>query len=92
VYTGKDALFTLYEDEGTNYNYEKGAFSKVPFDYNEKTKTLSIGNRTGDYPGMLKTRTFKIVKVASLGAQAFDILQNSGITINYTGEKVNVKL
>ena len=30
VYTGADGSFSLYEDEGTNYNYEKGAFSIIP--------------------------------------------------------------
>ncbi|MEO6232396.1 MAG: DUF5110 domain-containing protein [Ferruginibacter sp.] len=28
---GKDGVFTLYEDEGTNYNYEKGMLSKIKF-------------------------------------------------------------
>ena len=42
VYTGADASFNLYEDEGTNYNYEKGAFSVIPIKYNEAIKTLRL--------------------------------------------------
>jgi len=35
----------LYEDENTNYNYEKGAFSTIDFTYNGTSKIFSIGNR-----------------------------------------------
>ena len=61
VYPGADGSFTLYEDEGDNYNYEKGAYSVIPFSWNDKTRTLSIGNRQGRYPGMLQNRQFTVV-------------------------------
>jgi alpha-D-xyloside xylohydrolase len=61
VYTGKDAQFSLYEDEGVNYNYEKGNYSIIPIQYNESTKTLSIGKREGSFKGMVDKRTFNIV-------------------------------
>lgn len=61
VYTGKDVTFTLYEDEGTNYNYEKDAFSLIPFEYKESDRTLTIGRRFGGFDGMKDQRTF-IVK------------------------------
>ena len=64
IYTGKDGIFNLYEDEGTNYNYEQGMFSKIPIIYNEKDKSLLIGNRIGNFKGMLETRTFNIVFVS----------------------------
>ena len=54
IYTGADASFNLYEDEGTNYNYEKGAFSVIPLKYNEATKIITIGERKGSFNGMLK--------------------------------------
>jgi alpha-D-xyloside xylohydrolase len=38
IYSGKDGEFTLYEDEGTNYNYEKGSFSTIRFSFNEVKK------------------------------------------------------
>ena len=41
VYAGADGEFTLYEDEGDNYNYVKGEFSNIPFTYNEESKTLT---------------------------------------------------
>ncbi|MCF0160550.1 MAG: DUF5110 domain-containing protein, partial [Bacteroidaceae bacterium] len=58
VYTGADGEFQLYEDEGTNYNYEKGAYSTIDIAYDESDKTLTIGQRKGEFDGMLKTRRF----------------------------------
>ena len=60
VYPGADGAFTLYEDEGDNYNYEKGIYSTITFQWNDKTRTLTIHDRKGDYPGMLKHRQFII--------------------------------
>jgi uncharacterized UPF0146 family protein len=56
LYTGADASFTLYEDEGINYNYEKGGFSESVFDYDEETKTLTLNDRKGYYKGMGEKR------------------------------------
>ena len=61
IYPGADGQFVLYEDEGDNYNYEKGAYSVIQFSWNEKTHTLTIGDRQGSYPGMLQNRQFTIV-------------------------------
>ena len=60
VYPGADAEFTLYEDEGDNYNYEKGVYSTITFKWNDRTRTLTVGACQGEYPGMLATRTFNI--------------------------------
>jgi alpha-D-xyloside xylohydrolase len=61
VYPGSDGEFTLYEDEGDNYNYEKGTYATIAFHWNNKSRTLTIGNRKGEYPGMLQSRQFTIV-------------------------------
>ena len=45
IFPGADATFTLYEDEGDNYNYEKGAYTTIPMKWNERTRTLTIGER-----------------------------------------------
>ena len=47
MYAGKDGEFTLYEDEGVNYNYEKGQYATIPFTYNDAEGTLTIGDRAG---------------------------------------------
>lgn len=58
IYGGKDARFTLYEDEGTNYNYEDGLYSTVTIDWNRSDSTVTIGERQGSYPGMIQERNF----------------------------------
>ena len=81
VYPGADATFTLYEDEGDNYNYEKGQYSTIALTWNNRSKTLTIGKRNGSFEGMPASRTFH-VKVAG-GAQK---------TITYSGKSQSVKL
>ena len=54
VYQGADAAFTLYEDEGVNYNYEQGKYTMIPMTYDEAKKQLVIGERKGEFDGMLK--------------------------------------
>ena len=61
VYPGADAAFTLYEDEGDGYRYEQGVYSTISFRWDDRSRTLTIGDRKGSYPGMLTTRRFVIV-------------------------------
>lgn len=91
VYAGQNGAFTLYEDEGVNYNYEKGQYATIPFTYNEADGTLTIGDRTGEFPGMLKQRTFNIVKVGKDKPQPFD-LKAKGTVVNYDGKAQHVKI
>jgi len=61
VYRGADGSFTLYEDENDNYDYEKGAYATIPIHWDDTARALTIGERKGKFPGMLETRTFRIV-------------------------------
>ena len=61
LYPGADGTFTLYEDEGDNYNYERGVYAIIPFSWSDKARTLTIGARKGEYPGMLLKRQFTVV-------------------------------
>lgn len=63
IYRGADGDFTLYEDENDGYNYEKGAYATIPFHWDEAKQTLTIGDRKGEFPGMLAERNFQIVLV-----------------------------
>lgn len=80
VYPGADATFTLYEDEGDNYDYEQGQYSTIRMTWNERDHTLTIGARQGAFKGMNVNRTFN-VKV--IGAQTK--------TVSYNGREVSVK-
>ena len=61
IYPGANGTFVLYEDEGDSYNYEKGTYTTITFEWNDKGRTLTIGARRGSYPGMLQSRKFTIV-------------------------------
>ena len=61
IYPGADGSFTLYEDEGDNYNYEKEVYSTIAFKWNDRSRTLTIGDRQGSYPGMLQNRQFTVI-------------------------------
>ena len=61
VYPSADGQFTLYEDEGDSYNYERGVYTTIPFVWKDKTRTLTIGARQGSFPGMLQSRQFTLV-------------------------------
>ncbi|MBL7707900.1 MAG: DUF5110 domain-containing protein [Chitinophagaceae bacterium] len=92
VYTGKDASFVLYEDEGVNYNYEKGSFSEISFTYNELAKTITIGKRKGSFEGMLKTRTIHIKVISKERPAGLEFSQKAMKTVKYTGKEIVVKL
>ena len=81
VYPGANGSFLLYEDEGDNYNYEKGTYATIQFDWSDKARTLTVGDRKGDFPGMLKTRKFTIV-----------LPDGTQKVIDYNGTKQTVKI
>jgi alpha-D-xyloside xylohydrolase len=91
VYTGSDGSFTLYEDEDVNYNYEKGKFSTIPLSYSEANHTLTIGDRKGDFPGMLKTRTFEIVWIRDGKPTSLDSQSKPDASISYNGTARSIK-
>ena len=85
VYKGADGSFTLYEDENVNYNYEKGAYAMIEFTYDDESGILSIGERRGEYPGMIQERTFNVIQVSPAG-------KSSPMVVRYEGKSVNVQL
>ena len=91
VYAGKNGSFTLYDDEGVNYNYEKGEYANITFNYNDANKTLEIEDRQGDFIGMIKERIFNIVYVDKGAPKALDF-ETSGILVEYNGVAQTVQL
>ena len=92
IYPGANGRFELYEDENNNYNYEKGAFSNITFEWNDAKKTLTINDRKGSFPGMLTTRKFNIVLVKGNNAAGIDKSTSPDKTIEFDGRKVEVRL
>jgi len=91
VYTGRDCTFTLYEDEGTNYNYEKGACSTIRITYNNASGELVIGERKGEYEGMLRERTFNIIWIKKDSPVKFDPAAKPDLIVKYDGSIIRIK-
>jgi alpha-D-xyloside xylohydrolase len=91
VYRGADGAFTLYEDEGDNYNYEKGKYSTIPLTWNDATGTLTIGLRHGKFPGMVKERTFRIVFVDEGHGNGVAETGSADQLVTYAGQTVTMK-
>jgi len=91
VYRGADGAFTLYEDEGDNYNYEKGVYATIPFKWDEKAGVLTIGERKGKFTGMLEKRTFRVVWVAPGHGAGLDSTEKVDAEVIYDGHEVAVR-
>lgn len=63
IYPDEDGDFTLYEDDGSSYAYEKGEHAIIKFHWNDARQLLTISPREGAFPGMLPRRKFHIVLV-----------------------------
>lgn len=89
VFPGKDASAKVYEDEGTNYNYESGSFSTITISYDEAQGRLSIAKREGSYPGMPSKRKFQIVWVKDHQG-GVDLTVQPHQVVEYTGNPISV--
>jgi alpha-D-xyloside xylohydrolase len=90
VYRGADGRFTLYEDENDNYNYEKGVHATIPIQWDEANKILTIGDRSGEFPGMLATRTFRVVFVGENHGVGIAPSEATDKAVQYSGRQVTV--
>lgn len=92
IYPGANGTFVLYEDENDNYNYEKGIYSTINFNWDNRKKTLTIEDRKGTFPGMLDQRKFNIVLVTKNKDAASNIAEEPNKVVNYNGKKMMIKL
>ena len=92
VYAGKDGQFMLYEDEGVNYNYEKGKYATIDIRYDDATKTISFDQRQGKFDGMLKQRRFNVVLVTKDQPRNLNLENPEGKMVQYNGKALSVKL
>ncbi len=68
VYRGNNEnSFTLYEDDGSSFDHEKGAFAKRTLTYNPSQKTFKISKAEGNY-----TSPFKKLKICFHGFVGID--------------------
>lgn len=90
VYRGANGKFTLYTDEGDNYNYEKGNYRLIPFTWDEQKNTLTIDAMKGKYPGAPEKYVFDIVWVSPSSGQG-DSLPVKKERIIYRGGRIQLK-
>lgn len=92
IYAGADGDFTVYEDAGDSYDYEKGAFATIPLHWNNRTSTLTIGRRQGTYPEMRAARRFSVVLVRPEHGVGTEITGRVDKPVEYTGQAMDVVL
>jgi alpha-D-xyloside xylohydrolase len=90
IYKGANGAFTLYDDAGDGYNYETGEYSQIPLAWDDTAKQLTIGARTGTYPGMPATRTFNIVWVGDGHGNGVEVTPTPDQVVQYDGSAVVV--
>lgn len=83
VYTGADASFALYEDEGTTYDYERGAYSRIPMSWNEATKRFTMHAREGSFDGMITERDVTVRLISPKEVTSH--------TLHYNGTEITIQ-
>jgi alpha-D-xyloside xylohydrolase len=91
IYTGANGNFTLYEDENDNYNYEKGIYSTIDFSWDDTKSILTIGERKGEFPGMLNKRIFNVVIVNKDHGTGLEIYDKPDKSVIYSGKRMEIK-
>ena len=91
IYPGADAHYTIYEDEGTNYNYEEGHYATYDLSWDDDKQVLTISDRSGSFDGMVAKRKLNLVKVGTgkgVGMEQGTVDR----TVTYSGRAMRVRL
>jgi alpha-D-xyloside xylohydrolase len=92
VYPGADGDFTIYEDEGDTYNYEKGQYATIPIHWNDTTHTLTVGARKGSFSGMLETRRLNVIMVGENHGAGIEPPSAPDQAVEYSGGEISLTL
>ncbi len=90
IYRGASGDFILYEDENDNYDYEKGVYATIPLHWDDAAHTLTIGDRKGEFPGMLENRTFRVVFVSENHGVGVNPADEADKVVEYSGKQIAV--
>jgi len=90
IYRGADGDFALYEDENDTYDYEKGMYTTIPIHWDDAKQTLTIGQRKGQFPGMLEQRTFRIVFAGENHGTGIGSEAKPDKAVQYIGQQITV--
>jgi alpha-D-xyloside xylohydrolase len=92
IYRGANGQFVLYEDENDNYNYEKGIYATISFNWDDQKRILTISDRKGSFPGMLQGRNFNVVLIDGNKGAYENAGSSKNKKVSYSGKKITVKL
>jgi len=90
IYPGADGDFTIYEDENDTYDYEKGAYATIPLYWADASRTLTIRDRKGQFPGMPEKRTFRVVLVRENHGVGVNAADEADKVVQYSGKQIAV--
>ena len=90
IYRGANGDFTLYEDENDTYDYEKGVYAMIPFHWDDAAHTLTIGDRKGQFPGMLENRAFRVVLVSENHGVGVHLADEPDKVVEYSGKQITL--
>jgi len=86
IYPGADGSFTLFEDDGETYRYERGERATTTLHWDDARRTLDIGVRQGRHSGMVARRELRVRVMAAPG-------QREQIrTVHYEGRALTLNL
>lgn len=91
IWTGADGAFSLYEDDGLGYGYERGEFSRIPIAWDDEAGTLTLGERQGAFPGMARERTIHLRWIDGPGVNVTDFDADIEQTIVYDGSTSRIR-
>ncbi len=92
IYGGKDASFELYDDSGNGYAYEHAARATIHFQWDDRRHSLTIGDRSGSFPGMIAKRTFRIVFVRPGSGVGCESNSTADRSVTYNGRSLTIDL
>jgi alpha-D-xyloside xylohydrolase len=90
IYPGTNGDFTIYEDENDGYDYEKGVYATIPLHWDDAEHALTIGERKGQFPGMLQERTFRVVFVRDNHGVGVNPADAADKVVQYSGKQISV--
>jgi alpha-D-xyloside xylohydrolase len=81
VYRGADGAFTLYDDAGDGYGYERGEHATMAIRWDDARGVLTFDARQGRYPGLGRERTFNVLWIDADGAQRRETVRYKGLAL-----------
>ena len=84
IYPGANGSTMLYDDDGSTYGYEQKQRSLIPVVWDDRSKSLTLRARTGDFAGMVPQRRFRLRYMADRGGGVEK-------SVTYRGEQLRVQ-